>query len=69
MMNLTLRGIDAELESRLRALAARESRSLNATIIEILRLDDLAGGWSEADLAEFAERTRPFEQIDADLWQ
>lgn len=83
MKTLTLRGIDPDLEKRLRALASRESRSLNATILEILRrslgvgagktlhtdLDGLAGGWTESDLAEFQERTRPFEQIDEGLWR
>ena len=82
-MRLTLRGIDPELEARLRDLATRESRSLNATILELLRrslgvgrgkaphtdLDELAGGWTDADRVEFLERTRPFEQIDEDLWR
>jgi plasmid stability protein len=82
MKTLTLRGVDSELEARLKAVAARESRSLNSAILDILRrslgvgagkspftdLDHLAGGWTEADLAEFREKTRPFEQIDEELW-
>jgi plasmid stability protein len=83
MKTMTLRGVDPELEARLRAVAARESRSLNAAILDILRrslgveagkapytdLDGLAGGWTEADLAEFRERTRAFGQIDEELWK
>jgi plasmid stability protein len=83
MKTLTLRGVDPELEARLRAVASRESRSVNAAILDILRrslgvqagktpytdLDSLAGGWTEADLAEFRERTRPFDQIDEELWR
>ena len=67
MKTLTLRGIEPELEMRLRKLAKESSRSLNATILDLLRrslgvgprktvytdLDALAGGWSEADLAQF----------------
>lgn len=82
MKNLTLRGIEPELETELRALASRESRSLNATILDVLRralgvgrgktahtdLDRLAGGWTQEELEGFLERTRPFEQIDEELW-
>ena len=80
---MTLRGVDPELEARLRKLAKQSSRSLNATVLDLLRralgltgrrvpytdLDDLAGGWSEQDLGQFRDRTRAFDQVDEDLWR
>ena len=82
-MNFSLRGIDEPLERRLRDRARRSSMSINATILVLLRralgldprwgpytdLDDLAGGWSEADLEQFEARTSAFEQIDEELWR
>ena len=61
----------------------RAGRSLNATVIDLLRralglgagrrydngLARLAGSWSDADLAEFEAAVAPFEEIDEDLWR
>jgi plasmid stability protein len=80
---LTVRGIEGELESRLRAEAARRGMSLNALVIELVArglgvtregrrphhdLDHLAGTWAADDTAEFTKATAPFERIDEELW-
>ena len=85
MKAITLRGIDDDLDQALRRAAARSSASVNATILRLLRtalrlekkkfrvvhhdLDSLAGTWTAEDLQEFEEHTRPFSEVDEDLWK
>jgi hypothetical protein len=84
MKSITLRGIDGELEEALKRLAKESSSSVNATILQLLRravglekkkfhvvhhdLDALAGTWSEEELREFERNTRPFSEVDEELW-
>jgi plasmid stability protein len=80
---LTIRGIEGELEGRLRAEAARRGMSLNALVVELVAqglgvareqrrthhdLDHLAGSWTDRQRGEFAAATAPFERIEDDLW-
>ena len=69
MKTITIRGIDARLQSELEKVSAKESKSLNKTILSLLRkslgvegkikyptyddLDFLAGSWSKEDEKEF----------------
>lgn len=85
MVQLTVRGIDPEFECRIRELARSSGKSLSRTVVDLLEerfrrqdgkrrrpgasLGKLAGGWAEADAAEFQAATRIFGQIDADLWR
>jgi|LakMenEpi03Aug12_release.lakeMendotaPanAssembly.Ray.scaffolds.fasta_scaffold1486356_1 hypothetical protein len=84
MKTLTLRGIEAELETALKSESDRQGASLSATIITILRrsfglakpryhreyhdLDQLAGTWTQEDRAEFEKNTSAFSRIDKDMW-
>lgn len=80
---LTLRGMDDRLATALRDEAHRRKTSMNALVLELVRqglglserrsqnhdLDGLAGTWSGAEVAEFAEAIIDLEQIDDALWR
>ena len=82
MASLTLKGLEPALLERLKQQAGRRGLSLNAFARQLLArsvglgdpmtayddLDHLAGSWSAAQLAEFRENTRPFGEIDPELW-
>jgi plasmid stability protein len=84
MKAITIRGIDEEIDSRLRKKAQESGDSINTTILKLLRkalqldkdkpypeyhdLDSLAGTWSEEDRSEFEKSQEGFNQIDRDLW-
>ena len=81
--HLTVRGVPDDIARALDDERRRRGDSLNATVIDLLRralglsvgkvytngLEKLAGGWSDADLAEFETATAVFEQVDEDLWK
>jgi len=85
MKTITIRGIEPELENRLRETARANGDSLNATVLKLLRrvlnldkrpvfpehhdLDHLAGTWTAADEKEFRETQEQFERIDEELWR
>ena len=83
MKALTIRNVDARLAKALERERARRGRSLNQTVLEVLRqslgvgsdgprsngLRELAGSWSATDKAEFDAAVRVFEEIDAELWR
>ena len=79
--HLTVRNLPEDMMVALEAEKRRRGTSLNATVIDLLRvslgvatarrngLSHLAGTWSEADHAEFLAATRGLEEIDAELWR
>ncbi|MDY6988791.1 MAG: hypothetical protein SWQ30_12130 [Thermodesulfobacteriota bacterium] len=85
MAQITLRGLDPELEQEIRKLAQESGRSLSRTVLDIVyeyagfkrrkkrpaahSLRKLAGGWSDKDAAEFLESIRSCEQIDEQVWK
>ena len=85
MAQITLRGMDPEMEQEIRRLAQESGRSLSHTILDIVyeyagfkrkvkrppahSLRKLAGGWSEKDAAEFLESIRSCERIDDQVWE
>jgi plasmid stability protein len=83
MRNLSVRNVDPSLAKALDQEQRRTGRSLNQTVLDLLRralgisaerpysngLRDLAGGWTEAEHAAFEEACRDFESIDEDLWK
>jgi hypothetical protein len=82
---MTLRGIDEQCAAALKERAQLEGLSLNSYILKLLKeslglskkkrstefddLDGLAGTWSVADAAEFAQATAVFEKIDDEMWK
>jgi len=85
MTTMTLRGIDENLASTLKALARNQGVSLNTLALRLIReatgvdkrkrtlahhdLDTLAGTWSEEDEVAFHVATRSLETIDEDMWK
>lgn len=82
MAQITLRGIDPEIERRIRMMAKKSGKSLNRVVLDIIyqhtgkkrglpadSLRELSGGWSEADALEFLESIKLCEQIDEEMWK
>ncbi len=85
MKNITLRGVDEELEKAIRKRAQKKNESINKTILKILKketgqqkekpfkkyydLDQLAGTWSEKDAEEFIKNTELFGRIEPQDWK
>lgn len=84
MGQITLRGLDPEIEKKVRMISKTTNKSINRVIQEIIyeqsgfnqkrnkasnSLRKLAGGWSEEDASEFFETVKPCEQIDEDMWK
>jgi hypothetical protein len=84
MSQITLRGIDPQIERKIRMMAKKSGKSLNRVILDIIyqhaglgkkgkntqahSLRKLAGGWSEDDASEFLESIKSCEQIDEEMW-
>lgn len=75
---LTLRNVDPELGTRLRAISLERGESLNSTVLHILRnavglnarrkrLDAYAG-WTAADLEEFHAALRAQRAVEPRDW-
>lgn len=80
MKHLTVRNVPAPVAEALQRERRRRGRSLNQTVIELLRqglgvgaprsngLGRMAGSWSQAEVEEFERAVKPFEEIDRELW-
>ena len=84
MAQITLRGIDPEIERKIRMMARKSGKSLNRVVLDIIyqhsglnkkdkrppadSLRKLAGGWSEKEGLEFLESIKSCEQIDEEMW-
>lgn len=85
MAQITLRGIDPQVEREIREIARKTGKSLNRVILDMIyrhtgytkkekrplgdSLRNLAGGWSEKEALEFFESIKPCEQIDEEMWR
>lgn len=85
MTQITIRGLDPELEQEIRKISRRSGQSLNRVILDMIyqhtgfqkiknaprgeSLRKLAGGWSERDAADFLESIQSCEQIDEEMWK
>lgn len=85
MGQITIRGMDPEIEREIREKAAKNGKSLNNVILEMISreigikgkrknphaesLSKLAGGWSRKDADEFIKSIKSCEQIDEDMWK
>ena len=84
MAQITLRGIDPQIERKIRMMARESGKSLNRVVLDMIyqhtglsekakrpvadSLRKLAGGWSEKDAVEFLESIKSCEQIDEEVW-
>ena len=85
MKQITLRGIEPEIEHQIRMMAKKSGKSLNRVVLDIIyqhsglnkkdkrppadSLRKLAGGWSEKDALVFLESIKSCEQIDEEMWK
>ncbi len=77
----TIRGISPRLDARIRDRAAREGKSLNQTVLDVLKtgagltdeivryedLNDLAGTWVHDP--EFDKAIEEMHRVDPELWK
>jgi hypothetical protein len=84
MRQITLRGMDPEVERTIRRMAKTTGKSLNRIILDMIyqytglnkknknlpaaSLRELAGGWSDEDAAEFLDSIKSCGQIDEEMW-
>ena len=84
MRQITLRGMDPEVERTIRRMAKTTGKSLNRIILDMIyqytglnkknknppaaSLKELAGGWSDEDAAEFLDSIKSCEQVDEKMW-
>ena len=84
MAQITIRGIEPQVEREIRRMAKKTGKSLNRVILDMVyqctgqykkskrpaaeSLRKLAGGWSQKDAAEFLESIKSCEQIDKEMW-
>ncbi|MBN1566220.1 MAG: hypothetical protein JXA73_00110 [Acidobacteria bacterium] len=80
---LTVRDIPGDVDKALRSETRRRGKSLNQTVIDLLRqalglswnspqangLEKLAGTWSQEELDQFESATAVFERIDEEEWR
>ena len=85
MTQITLRGLDPDMEQKIRRMARNSGKSLNRVILDMIydytgfkkkgkrapaeSLRKLAGGWSEKDAIKFQEAIKSSEQIDEEMWK
>ena len=85
MTQITLRGMDDEVEKTIRRMAKEKGTSLNKVVLDMIRqhaglkkkrlerpgesLRKMAGGWSKKQAADFIESIKPCEQIDEAMWK
>ena len=81
--HLTVRNVPPDVARALDRESKRRGASLNATVVELLRvavgtgpvvafdngLRKHAGGWTERDLRAFERATRVFEVVDDEAWR
>ena len=82
MRHLTIRNVSPELARALEQEKRARGTSLNRTVLGVLEaalgvgrgrrsngLAELAGTWSEEELARFEEAIAVTEQVDEELWR
>jgi len=85
MNQVTLRGIDDEVEKKIRRMAREKGTSINKVILDLIHqqagtkhkrkevvsesLRKLAGTWTKKQAADFMDSIRSCEQIDEAIWK
>jgi hypothetical protein len=78
MSQLTIRGLEPEIEKKIRQIAKARGRSINSVITKIIseklkkrkktkgseEIRKLAGGWTEKEARDFEEAIEPLERVD-----
>ncbi len=83
MKQITVRSVSPDLHDALREESRRRGRSINETVLDILRhslglvprsrydngLGLLAGSWGEEEFREFERNASMFTRIDNEVWR
>ncbi len=84
MPQITIRGMEPEIEKKIRKIALESGKSLNSIILDMIykytgynqrgrkpanSLRELAGGWNKKDALEIMDSIKSFEQIDEEMWK
>ena len=83
MKTISLHGVDAPLNEKIREKARQMGLSVNKTVKKLLenslglsknkakesRFKDLCGVWSEKEAVEFRKNTEGFRKIDPEDWK
>ena len=83
MRHLTVRNVPEHIARALGTEKEARGTSLNQTVIDVLEkglgfdrdgrrsngLARFSGGWTAEDLDQFEQATKPFGEIDSDLWK
>ena len=85
MTQITLRGIDDEVEKKIRRMAKQKGTSVNKVILELIHeqagskhkrreamsesLRKLAGTWTKEQAEDFMESIKSCEQIEEAMWK
>ena len=81
MQQITIRGLEPDVERQIRRIARENRKSINQVVREILyqqfekhrspaaSLKDLAGGWTLEEAEEFCRSIQSCEQIDEEMWK
>jgi len=81
MKTLTIRNVPDDLHQALQRERSRRDRSLNQTVLDLLRqrlavgttpsngLARLAGTWTDEELRTFERATELFEEVDEEVWR
>lgn len=84
MTQITLRGLDPQIEEEIRKKARGSGKSLNRVVLDMLQksadseenksaraasLKRLAGGWNKEEASAFNESIKLCEQIDEAMWK
>jgi hypothetical protein len=85
MNQITLRGIDDEVEKKIRRMAREKGTSVNKVLLDLIHqqagakhrrgkpigesIRKLAGTWTKKQAANFMESIKSCEQIDETMWK
>ena len=82
MSQITLRGLDPQIEREIRRIAKKTGKSINHVVLEMLgksagsrkrppadSLRKLAGGWTENEASEFNDAIKICDQVDKEIWR
>ncbi len=84
MKTLTLRGIDDDLDQKIREKSKLNGESINKTALKLIKsalglqgskpfpvyhdLDALAGTWTKEEAEEFKDAVKELDEIEKDMW-
>ena len=85
MKTLTIRGIDTELDFKIKERAKQNGESINKIVLRLINsafgleknklfptyhvLDSLAGTWTKEDENNFNQNIKELSEVDKNLWK